>query len=784
MKRKEIVWLILILGLISTLFFYKTVFGRQAPFPGDLLIAEYKPWQAASYLGYNPGSYPHKAQYPDTLRQLYPWRTLAIKLLKEGKLPLWNPYNFSGSPLLANFQAAVFYPLNIFYFMLSQIDAWTIQVVLQPVLAIFFTYLYGRTIRLTILASLLTAISYGLSGFMSVWLEYNSVGQVILWLPLMLLVIEKLGEKRVSPLFMVVLTMTTAIAIFAGHPQVAFYLIFFSAIYALFRLKERKRRLLTLGLLLLGIGASGVQLIPGLELIWQSARSPHEFTTLFSKILIQPWQLLMLPFPNIFGNPTTRTYWLSDTYVGKVTTIGLVPLFFLPAALRRKDALTRFYLIAAVTILVLVTANPLTYLLYKLPLPFLSSSSPTLMVFLMTFSLSILSGLGFDFWIVEKHSLKKLLWRIAQVGLILLSIWLTTKIPLFPNLVKHGGVGQRALLYAGILTTATIIFFAVFICLPRLKRAALIALLLLQTFDLFFFFQRFNPFVPKELVFPPHEILRQLQLTGVNRYWGYGTAAIPANFATQYQIFSPEGYDPLYPRWYGELIHAAGGKLLTRFTGETRSDAAVLPGFGEDGFTNPYRQRLLNALNVRYILDRTENGSTQKTFPADLFTSVYHENDWRILENRKAAARVYLVSDVITYQTADEFERIFFSPQFNPASAVLLEETLPVTSSLDPQASAQLISYGENQLRVRTESKSPAVLVVTDTYYPGWQAQIDGKPTRIYRANWALRAVGVAAGVHEIELRYQPVSFSTGLVISMISILLLTILVWYRHRLL
>src|SRR5258708_5866195 len=107
------------------LFFYPVFLKGYIPFPGDLLVAEYKPWRTYSYLGYNPGSEPNKAQYPDTIRQLYPWKTLVVDSLKKLQLPLWNPYNFSGSPLLANFQSAALYPFNILYFALSLPLGWT-----------------------------------------------------------------------------------------------------------------------------------------------------------------------------------------------------------------------------------------------------------------------------------------------------------------------------------------------------------------------------------------------------------------------------------------------------------------------------------------------------------------------------------------------------------------------------------------------------------------------------------------------------------------------------------
>ncbi|MEK7073824.1 MAG: hypothetical protein AAB960_00670, partial [Patescibacteria group bacterium] len=190
MARKEWLWIIVILTAVISLFFYQTVFLGKVPFPGDILVSDFQPWRSSSYLGYGAGGIPNKAQYPDTIRQMYPWKTLAVESLKQGKLPLWNPYNFSGTPLLANFQTAAMYPLGVLYLFMSQMNAWTVLIVLQPLLAALFTYWYARKLGMRPEVSALAALSYGFSGFMAVWLEYSTVGQVILWLPLILLAIE------------------------------------------------------------------------------------------------------------------------------------------------------------------------------------------------------------------------------------------------------------------------------------------------------------------------------------------------------------------------------------------------------------------------------------------------------------------------------------------------------------------------------------------------------------------------------------------------------------------
>jgi hypothetical protein len=172
-KRILLYWPIIIIVTTVVIFFYKTFFSANIPFPGDILISEYKPWNKYSFSGYAPGSYPNKAQYPDTIRQIYPWKTLVISELKKGNLPLWNPYNFSGAPLLANFQSAALHPDNLLYLVLPQPAAWTILVILQPLLAFLFMYIFMRSLHLNKIGALFGGFTYAFSYFSIVWLDYH-----------------------------------------------------------------------------------------------------------------------------------------------------------------------------------------------------------------------------------------------------------------------------------------------------------------------------------------------------------------------------------------------------------------------------------------------------------------------------------------------------------------------------------------------------------------------------------------------------------------------------------
>src|SRR3989304_7925686 len=88
-------------------------------------------------------------------------------------------------------------------------------------------------------------------------------------------------------------------------------------------------------------------------------------------------------------------------------------------------------------------------------------------------------------------------------------------------------------------------------------------------------FQKFNPFVPRQFVYPSNLLGDYAKRTlGTNRFWAYGTGRIDANLSTTLGLYSPDGYNPLYPKWYGAFVQTAkNGTIPTDFTTQTRSDA-------------------------------------------------------------------------------------------------------------------------------------------------------------------------------------------------------------------
>jgi Bacterial membrane protein YfhO len=86
-------------------------------------------------------------------------------------------------------------------------------------------------------------------------------------------------------------------------------------------------------------------------------------------------------------------------------------------------------------------------------------------------------------------------------------------------------------------------------------------------------------------------------------------------------------------------------------------------------------------------------------------------------------------------------------------------------------ASARIVEYSPHRVRVAASTRDDALLVLTDTYYPGWQAFVDGQPQPLVRGDLLFRVVPVPAGEHTVELRFEPTSVRIGLLVSLLAVL-------------
>lgn len=737
-------WPILFILGIWFLFSYPYFFQNKVPYPSEYQVNFFPPW---SHFPQNWGPVKNNAM-PDVIGQIYPWKHFTIETLKSGQIPYWNPNNFGGNPHVGNFQSAVFSPFNILYFILPFIDAWSIVVLLQPLLAGVFTYLYVRKIGVSKTGSVVSSACYMFCGFIVVWMAYGTLSMVASFLPFLLYGIESFVRSK-KYLSLIVISLGVPIVFFSGHFQIGIYVFLFSLVYAFFRVLQTKKYKLYIPLtisFLIGVFISLLQLIPSIQLYAAAVRSE-----IFNSSGGIPFQyLITLIAPDFYGNPVTRNDWVGQ-YAEWASFVGLTPVFLaLFAVCYKRSFYSIFFALSSLIIFLLALDWSLQSFIGSLKIPVISTSNPTRIIVLFSFSVAVLSGLGIDVLkeLIKKSQYKKILVVGSFITLFLVGVWLFLLI-IKPMASDELSIAMRNLLLpTGIfILTAASIFSIRFIKKEMLRNVILGIILLFVSFESFRFAQKWMPFDSKSKAFMDLPVVSAMQNKRENGRV-FGNLGIQAE--TYYNLPSLEGYDPLYIGRYGEFIRAsANGDLLP---GE-RSIVRV-PRDGK------YTERVLDLLGVSLIFHPNADTNQEWAFPvwrnADKYKKTYEDGTFTLYRNTSALSRATLFYSFEILNNKKEIIKRFFSKEFDFKKTLLLEEEPGISSGKIGTGVAELVSYTPNKIIINVQSSRPALLFLSDTYYPQWKASVNGKPTKIYRADYAFRAVVVPKGESKVEFYFDP----------------------------
>lgn len=774
---KEKVWVVLLLA-IPLAFFYQMFFFFKMPFPGDTLTGEYEPYRSYSYLGYNPGSIPNKAQGADVIKQMIPWKNFAIASFKKRQIPLWNPHNFSGNPLMANFQSAVFYPLNAIFFIFPFKLSWSIFIFLIPVLSLFFTFAYLRNLNLTKEASIFGSLAFTFSLYMVVWLEWGNIGHTLLFLPLLLLLtnkmIEKIDYKNLS-LFVLI----SAISILAGYIQGSFYIYIVLFFYFLAKgrylkkLSIKKIILFFLGLIM-PVLLCAYQLLPTLKLFINSSRGNYSLENI-EKLLNPLYYLITVIAPDFFGNPATRNFWFSGTYIERVSYFGLIPLIFAIFAIFQlfKKIEVRIFAIISVVTLILSIDLIFTRYFYLIPIPAISTTVPTRILSIFAFSGSMLAAFGFNEF-VNKKGFKKLFVLSSIFFFLILSVFIFTFFypRLNPSSIANLSISMKNMILP--LLSSFILLCGAFSAfyLKKIKSSLIVAgLTLLAVIDLFYYFQKITPFSTPQLFYPKTSVIEFIKRTaGISRFWGYGSAYLEPNFETFDRTYSADGVDPIHIKDYTEFLLSSKDGTIGREL--PRPDANIATGYGQDELRrNKYRQKMLNILGVKYVLGRDvmrediTKPDTQ-TFPETTYKLVWYDSPWQVYENLEVAPRIFMTNKYVVAKNKKDAFNIFYRDGFDEKSELILQEDPKIDKRADLKFNIYNMEYGASKINFETTSNYTSLLFISDTYYSGWEVFIDEKKDKIFLSDYAFRAVKVPEGNHKIEFLYKPKSFRNGIYIA------------------
>jgi len=720
------------------------------PFPSAYLVNFFPPWNA-SY-----GMPVKNNAMPDVITQIYPWKKITIDAWKNGEIPLWNPYSFSGTAHAANYQSAVFSPVNILFFLFPYIDAWSIMIVLQPILAGIGMYLFLRSLNVSAFSGAIGSIAYMFCGFMTVWMAYGTLGYAAAWLPYALFAVRKHMQKAAwaAPFLSIVL----CFSLLSGHFQISLYVLGYTALYILFTVMTAKKKMHAVWLyvsMFLGIVLAAPQVIPSFAAYQESVRSG-----LFLKGEIIPWEYAFTVFaPDFYGNPVTRNDWFGH-YAEWGSYVGVVPLVLACIAAVhaiKKNISVLFFAGCAVFFILLAFPTPVNDLMYALHIPVLSTSAASRVVVLISFSLSVLAAYGVDALSVlwqKKRFRAVVFWCISMSAMLaVLWLWLIFGKP-FETGRMHVAVRNTVLPTALAVTTVAIMVTGLFV--PKRFFSYLFFILVLCTaFDMYRYAAKWMPFDSREFIYPELPIMSVTRaLTGDSHVRVFGN--LGGEFGNYYSIPLVEGYDAVYKARYGEFIRSIhDGQLY-----EPERSVAQFPKHGK------YNNDMINLLGVRYILHKVQDGRQGWAFPFwayPQYQRVYADDIYEVYENMDAYPRAFLASAYKVYTTKEDILNALYDPDITRNETLILEQE-PGIKPATGAGTAEIVRYDTTRITIDTFSQSPKLLFLSDVHDDGWHVSVDGKDAALFRANYAFRAVAVPAGRHSVHMWYWPMSFSFGLV--------------------
>ncbi len=703
----------------------------------------------------------------------FPYYELVRESIRAGRLPFWEPALFNGYPFMAQPQQNAFYPplwpgyvlpMNVGVSLYQLIHIW---------LAGMGMFLLVRFLNGRWLPAVLSAIAFAFSGLLAgrLWAGHITVYALVAWTPWIILGL--LWSVRRQTVWTAVLAaVPMGLALLAGHIPSFLYVGMIWGSFVLYLLiTEDGRRWLVIRqaaiMFAVSLGLAAVQLAPFLQFSLASGRlaeADYAFATAYS---LPPAHLITLLVPEFFGEPTRAGYWSVPTFEELTYYAGLLAILGIVLALKKPAKL--FWFLIVVMVLGIALALGGYGVLYPLAyeyLPFFRIvRAPGRATLLFLFSATLLLGLAFSSWLrvplPERQDSLRSTWRwtmiiIAVSGVVALAATGAVFMSVHPTDTSGRlwyQIGGYALATAVLLLGGGLIW--AYLGTPNKdehRRTLLaIALILLTVTDMWLFaykFLRLEQPTPDAFWVDARAVVGET----TDRVLPWGVSLFDQNGAMQVGLNSVFGYDSLEP-----AEHIA----LASSVPDPRSSA-------------------YDVLAARYVIAPTElkdfdDGERPLSLVAQQGAAWVYER-----ARPMGVARLVYDYEIIT-DAAQAVQRVH-EPDFDPArSAILSSDPACALDGGQGTGMAAIIESAPGLWLLETSSDSPAILVLAETAYPGWQVEIDGQAVDALTAYTTLKAVCVPAGTHEVVWRYAPTIYQVGGAVTLAAVLL-ALFAAYRVR--
>ena len=721
-------------------------------------------------------------------------------------MPLWSPSIVAGRPFHANAQSAVFSPYTFPAYVLPFWTALGWIGVLKLWVAAFGTYLLGRSLGMGFAGALLAGIVFAFSLRMVTWLSYPAMGVWTL-IPWLLVATDRL-VRRPDLLAGAGLATVVGLQFLCGHPESSFHALLAAVAFLALRVWQARRRpagdratraVVAFGAgLAVGAALAAVLLVPFGELLWLSA-DLRERADQSVDVHLPVRDALGIFLYDWWGRPTQTP--LRPFLLDRALYAGALPLALAAAALVLRPTVTRVAvaLFGALWLAVALGVPPFLQIVTRLPV--FSSGHNTRLVVLSMLALALLAGWGMSDLSSRRGASPGRARVVVGIAAALLLVppavaiaatgldagemadafrvaWLFADAPTLVTSSGHEAVIRQSSLILWITLAGAALALVLLRVSGRLGAGAFVALALaLVCVDLFRAGMGYNPAIERRWAsVPATPAIRELQRERPARF--VSTEEIPQNVI-------PMRFGPHEARGYDVPI-------VRRFDGFWRSEvdprslgvaAGLLDIPLELRDVTPRALRALRLLGVTHVLQGATGRAATPPYeptpaPAPLrdqgLREVYSGPDARLYRLDGALPRTWFVPAQRVVEDGDAALDAIGRPGFEPRLTGVTERRVPGVPERAPGGaggSARLVAYERERVVIRSRADRAGLVVLSDTHYPGWKAEVDGEEVPVERVDYLLRGVPVPAGAHTVVFRYAPLSWTIGWAVSLVALL-------------
>ena len=697
----------------------------------------------------------------DNVSFLWPTYSFSADVIRGGGWPLWNPYLFSGAPHAADNQSSLYYPP---FLLLAAFPDVPYRALEWMVLLHMFSAGAGMYVLLASLlpetaqprhrvsAASAAALAFQFSSVFDTHIGNLNIVVVASYLPWAVWCSHKLqttGGRR----WTVALALVVALAFVGNHVQMFMFIVIAllfhgaSGLLALGRSAPRKSVRLVAGYLvgaLITTGLTAPSLLPGLEMLPHTLRFDFSFESA-TEYSMPPVGMAGLLTPLLFGRGPN--YFWADWDRVELGFAGLTTVWLAALAISLPRQRKWVIALGATGLLIALGKHtPLYFWLYTYLPGFNGMRVPARTVLLTDFCLALLAGIGLCDLLQRTTPAR----RAPQAGSVL-AVLLTGGLAAAWWLAVPAAGAVKPLAYlqvavgvglATLLAAFTIPAAARWWGLPLLLAVELIGL------GAWVEVGRYDPAAG----YRPGPAMQWLQAQPQPFRIDIATLAWQEDTGAMNKIESVAGLDnPLQLARYHTYYWAVGTRGSPQY----------------------------NFLNAKYLITKKDQpaaaASFVPVFNADPLVDVYL--------NTGALPRIQLLYDTLHAADGPQAFAAVHAPTFDPLRTVVLEGGVPLHSTPPPGHELFYTRYLPTDQVIVARSATPAYLVFSEKWFPGWRATVDGQPAEIQLANFAFRAVYIPAGEHTVTMQFVPASTPIGIAILLLTVALLAVAaIWQPVR--